>query len=140
MGRLTHEQILEIPKLLRRGYSEVDIARTFKCSKAAISRGVRGSRTAKASQGNIKKGRPRLYTEKQRKIIIKMLKKHKQLGTRRLVAIVNSSAGTNISDRTLRSIAKEAKFKFNFPVKKPLLTDADRKARCNFARAHKNTD
>jgi hypothetical protein len=68
------------------------------------------------------------------------MKRKKHLGTRKLVHYINDKIDTDVSDRTLRNVSKGAGFKFNFPVKKPLLTERHKKNRLKFAKDHKNTN
>lgn len=140
MPHLTPEQIVSIPSLLQQGYNEAAIARKFKCARSTISRRVRSNPKPPRSKGKVRVGRPPKLSPTQKKKALKAIKHYKHLGSRRLAPKISNMLQINVTDREIRKLCQDARLKFDFPVKKPLLTALHKVKRRQFAKKHKKTN
>jgi transposase len=140
MGKITAKQRGKISQLLRKGYNYSDIAGKFGCTRQNIWYHTRGYQPCKASRSNKQFGRPPKISKKHQNHIFKVLKEKKNLGSRKLVLLIRTKFGIDISDRSLRRFSHSKGFKWHTPLHKPYITPQGENKRLAFAKEHRDID
>ena len=91
-------------------------------------------------KNKIGQGRKEKMSKKIRKEIIDLSKKHRHVGTERLVSSYNRKHGTNLNPRTVRRIINNEGGSWKKPNQKEKLTELQKKKRMDWCQNHSNTN
>jgi transposase len=140
MTRLSQNQIKNIKSLLSKNKSEHQIAADYNCGLATIQYHVRKLGLSHLVHQKWKPGRPKKITKKYEIIVKNIIKSHKSFGSRKLVPLVRTQTGLQISDQTLRNFRHSEKIRWEKPVYTPTYKSDTSEQRLLFARKYVNSD
>jgi transposase len=120
----------------KRGDSDRMVASQFGVDHGTISRIYGKSKAGKGVKRISGSGRPRKTSERQDRAMVKKAKKDPKKTAVDVMREVNEEIGLDISKRTARRRLNEAGLFGRRPSRKPLISEANRKARAAFAKDH----
>jgi transposase len=123
--------------------SDRTIARALKVSQRTVIRTRKVMETMEimgTKQRNKESGRKPVIQTAKREKYKKIVLKHKNKGSRPLVPVINRELNVNVSDRTIRRMNKSMGLRMGKGKKVPAKTEAHKKNRLKFSKAHANTD
>jgi transposase len=138
--QIIQNQIKNIKTLLSKNKSEHQIAADYNCGLATIQYHVRKLGLSHLVHHHWNPGRHKKITKKYEQIVKNIIKSHKFLGSRRLVSIVRTRTGLQITDRTLRNFQHAEKIRWGTPLKRPYFKHDTSKQSLHFARKYINSD
>lgn len=135
MKKLSSDQIASITTLLHDGKSTREIAKSLGISKTTVAR---YRKTITNQVPHTKLGRPRKLSSRDKRGIARMMMNGGANTAVELTKKLNQEREDNVSSETVRSALREQGLRAIKKKKKPRLTLAHRKARLNWALAHKD--
>ena len=135
MGRMSPEQRIEAVVLKNHGQSYQQIAVHLGVSRLAIINLVKKHRNTGSVKDLTGRGRKRSTTIHQDWQLVRRSLSNRRLNSSELTEVIEQT-GNVVSSRTVRRRLKEAGLSGRVACKKPLLSQANRKARYQFARDH----
>jgi transposase len=127
-----------IAALLSTGHSTRDIARREGVSNATVSR-LRHSDAVDRSYRDLpRSGCPRLFTNRHERLIIRMVTSSKCQGPADVQSCLREEYNIRVSYSTIRRVLKRNGLVARVIVKKPSLSDKQRRDRRGFAEEHKD--
>ena len=134
--RLSEERRLEVVFKHKSGKSIRDIAKKLGINKNTVSNIVKKHKSTGSVKDLPGRGRKKSTTQRQDSRLIRRSLNDRRLTSSDLKKVWQEECGINVT-RTVRSRLNEAGLKGCVAVKKPLLSKKNRKARFDWARAHK---
>lgn len=135
---LTQESREAIIRGADRGISLAALAMQFNVHKSTISRTINNFRSRKTAATLPKSGRPKVTTENDDKLLIRMSKADPKKTAPILNSELKESYGVNCSVSTTKRRLNHGNLFGRRPMKKPLVSLKNRKARVAFAKKHLN--
>ena len=120
------------------GESGTTIGKQFGVSKGAVNLILRKSRNGEDLHRTPKSGRPRKITQRQERILVRLVKNDPSKTAVDLQHHASSTWGLEISPWTTRRILRRHNLFARRPARKPLIKESHRRARLLFARLHQN--
>ena len=136
--RLSEERRLEVVFEHKSGKSIRDIAKKLGINKNTVSNIVKKHKSTGSVKDLPGRSRKKSTTQRQDSRLIRRSLNDRRLTSSDLKKVWQEECGINVTSRTVRSRLNEAGLKGCVAVKKPLLSKKNRKARFDWARAHKD--
>lgn len=115
-----------------KGLTQKELSEKYNINKSVISRLIKKLITTGNVEVNHKGGRPRKSTTREYKLIIRQIKKYPAISSTEILRNLD----LNITDRTIRNRALDAKLQNRRPASKPVISKKNRLARINFAKTY----
>lgn len=133
---LSDEERSRILFLHEQGKSQVEIAKTLKCSRCAVQSAIKRFKDTGSHVDKKRTGRKRLTSKREDRNLIRESLKNRKKTSFELAAGLSDQIGRTISARTTRRRLGEAGLKGCKARKKPWLSEKNKKARLEWALKH----
>jgi transposase len=134
LKKLTPEIKAAIVKAVQQNKRYADISAQFGVAKSTISYTMKLFKATGNVDRRPKSGRPRLTTDKDDKVLIRLSKKNPRASATDLNAEIRTNYGVQVSVDTVRRRQRDGGLHGRRPAKKPLMREKNRKARLAFAK------
>uniref|UniRef100_A0A4W6CU69 Transposase Tc1-like domain-containing protein n=1 Tax=Lates calcarifer TaxID=8187 RepID=A0A4W6CU69_LATCA len=135
---LTQETHLKIQILSQEGYSCCQIARKCRCSPSTVGYTLQKNRRTDSTDDKPRSGRPRVSSARNDRILIHMCRENHRMASQELQQQWSNQTGVQCSTCTVCGRLLDHGLRSYKAVKKPLINERQRLARCCWAQAHKN--
>lgn len=117
-----------------KGNSYRQIAAILNLKKSTVADIVNRYKNENRIESLPQSGRPKIISEREKRVIIRKVKKNPRLSAPILTAELREESGKNISPQTVRRVLKEAGYNGRVAIKKPYISETNRKKRLTFAK------
>jgi transposase len=128
----------KIVKARKEGISRAAVASLFGCSRRTVSRIVSEVKTSGNVHRSEKKGRPRITTKKEDRMLVRAFKKNPNMASTEGTQLVKRDMNKDISRWTASRRLIQAGLFSRRPARKPWMTASHRKQRLQFARTYQS--